>query len=397
MQFQGLESAEIRLLLGKNSLFESLSSKQLDEVIKIAQLKQVQPGEPLVHEDEPGTVFYVLLQGQMEVVKHTTDRAVQHQLATLQVGDTVGELALLDHAKRSASVYALSTSLVLEFNIDEFERLAQQRSVYQIIRDRIVLNLTKNLRYTNEVTVKALRQKVLQYEWRSKMGKFLVAVIILSTFYVYLLDALSFLKGVVKESAYLSIPFLGLYLIFLFSTIKLLKLPRKKLGFNLDNWQRSLYEGVVYSIPILIFIVIVKWVAIKFTPYFSGHALFEPFSGVSLEGGAEHSWSTWGRSVLLYVLFVVPLQEVITRISLQAPMQYMLTGRYRNVLAIFASNLIFAAAHTYASSWLVLLVFFPGLYFGWLFLRQRNLIGCMVAHILLGGFALFGLGIFPSH
>lgn len=64
-----------------------------------------------------------------------------------------------------------------------------------------------------------------------------------------------------------------------------------------------------------------------------------------------------------------------------------------NWKAIVIANLLFASAHAYIGFWFCVFAFLPGLFWGWLFARQRSLVGVTVSHILVGLWAIFALGI----
>ena len=91
--------------------------------------------------------------------------------------------------------------------------------------------------------------------------------------------------------------------------------------------------------------------------------------------------------LLAYVVFI-PFQELIYRGGLQGALEHFLSGPRAKWQAIFASNIIFSAAHLYISPGFSLVAFFTGLFWGWLYARQKGLIGVSVSHILLGIWAL---------
>lgn len=99
-------------------------------------------------------------------------------------------------------------------------------------------------------------------------------------------------------------------------------------------------------------------------------------------------------AVVLYAIHS-PLQEFVVRAGLQASFQHFRPvepGRV-NWTAIIASNLIFASAHCFLGPGFTFAVFGPGLFWGWMFAKQRSLVGVIVSHIALGLWALFALGV----
>ena len=96
------------------------------------------------------------------------------------------------------------------------------------------------------------------------------------------------------------------------------------------------------------------------------------------------SFNPW--LTLVYVVFV-PLQELIYRGGVQGALEHFIAGPHRRWQAIVGSNIIFSAAHLYISPGLSVTAFVAGLFWGWLYSRQRALAGVSLSHLLLGFFA----------
>jgi CRP-like cAMP-binding protein len=88
-------------------IFQRLSRSSLESVAKTAKVQRFATGAVLVKEGEEANAFFVIVNGQAEVVKGLgRDDAVV--LETLGELDFFGEMALLDGFPRSASVKALT-------------------------------------------------------------------------------------------------------------------------------------------------------------------------------------------------------------------------------------------------------------------------------------------------
>ena len=98
--------------------------------------------------------------------------------------------------------------------------------------------------------------------------------------------------------------------------------------------------------------------------------------------------------MIAYALFT-PAQEFITRGALQSSLQMFVGDETRGKLwsAILLSNLMFAAAHSHTSFGLAVAVLVSGLFWGWLYAKQRSLLGVSVSHFLIGVWALFIVGL----
>ncbi len=92
--------------LARVSLFQGLSHKELQAVAAAADIVGVPADNDIVVEGTPGHDFYMILSGTASV------RRGDREVATLDAGDSFGELALLTHAPRNATVVA-STDMEL--------------------------------------------------------------------------------------------------------------------------------------------------------------------------------------------------------------------------------------------------------------------------------------------
>src|SRR5690606_34897094 len=87
------------------------------------------------------------------------------------------------------------------------------------------------------------------------------------------------------------------------------------------------------------------------------------------------------------------VQELIVRGALQSMLERFLTGRYRRLRAIAVCTLLFSVSHLHTGLLFSLVVLIPAFCWGLLFTRNRNLIGVMLSHIVIGEYVFFVLGV----
>ena len=127
-------------------MFGDLDPTQLSQVVHIMQVRRVRKGQPIFKEGDPGDAWFVIFEGGADVTK-ATDFGPDKVIARFAVemdrrgaGDPVGEMAMLDHSSRSASVIASSETTVFRFPRTEFEalleadNLAAYKLVYQMAK-----------------------------------------------------------------------------------------------------------------------------------------------------------------------------------------------------------------------------------------------------------------------
>ncbi|MCW8928698.1 MAG: Crp/Fnr family transcriptional regulator [Gammaproteobacteria bacterium] len=140
--------------LSNISLFSGIS---LDEQMAISEVMtpmQCPPGKLVIQEGELSQVFYILVNGKVEVFINNSS-GDKYVLNILGDDSYLGELAFLDEEERSASVMTLEDSLFLSINKDDFTKILRQ---YPDIYDSLVKNLVGMIRSLNN-TVRKLAMK----------------------------------------------------------------------------------------------------------------------------------------------------------------------------------------------------------------------------------------------
>ena len=122
--------------LARIPLFAGLDRHDLDAVERISAAQDVEPGEVLIHEGEPGKHFFVLLEGEAEVSRD--GNAVNR----LGAGDFFGEISLLSDRPTTASVAASGPARVVAIAPADFRRLLEELPLMQM---KIVRTLADRL------------------------------------------------------------------------------------------------------------------------------------------------------------------------------------------------------------------------------------------------------------
>jgi len=84
-------------------------------------VRNFKEGEIIFCEYEPGDAFYLIRTGRVKIVKIIGN--IEKIVDILEPGEFFGEMALLENAPRSASIIALESCEILEFNRSNFEVL----------------------------------------------------------------------------------------------------------------------------------------------------------------------------------------------------------------------------------------------------------------------------------
>jgi NNP family nitrate/nitrite transporter-like MFS transporter len=103
----GGAKATVEAVLQNVPFFSQLTPEQLKEVARLGTLQAVEANQVVFREGDPGDALYVILSGTVRV-SHSNEQGQEVGLATLQAGDTFGELALIDGEPRSATIATIA-------------------------------------------------------------------------------------------------------------------------------------------------------------------------------------------------------------------------------------------------------------------------------------------------
>jgi CRP-like cAMP-binding protein len=106
-------------LLALVPLFQGLSKKHLAQVSNLATRLDFPAGKVLAREGDPGHEFIVILDGEVEIKKG------DEVIATRGSGSYVGEIALLEHRPRTATVVATTPVVADVIGEREFKTLLE--------------------------------------------------------------------------------------------------------------------------------------------------------------------------------------------------------------------------------------------------------------------------------
>lgn len=388
LQFVNYSENNLELFC-QNDLFKGLPRDQVEKLYSISTQVILEPGEYLIREGEDANDIFLVLDGSLEVFKYDAKNNENYHISVVNAGNSIGEIALLDRGPRSASAQASERCLVCKIVYADLLRIVEENPALNSLFLHLASNVGQRLRRTDDVVVEALKAKVEEYKTRNQMGSWLILVVSGLCVIAFAIPGIKWMISLTPHRSIFVIPFITILGIAVYLCNRVMKIPYRVFGLVLDRWKQSVFEGIVFSIPVLVFITFVKWLAIQFVPSFYNESLFNPYS--HFNNPATHTLSDWLVMQGLYVLFV-PIQEIMARGFLQSLLERFLLLKHKNLLAIIVSNLIFSELHLFLPVHFAIMVFISGLYFGWLYLRTHNLISPMIAHAIVGVWGVAVLG-----
>lgn len=141
--------------LAQIPIFGGLPDAVLDRIIDLARELHVEPGEQVFAEGEPARSMFIVREGELEICKRARDGS-EFCLATLQRGDCVGEMSLIDIQPRSATARAVSDARLCVIDQQAIARLYEtDLEVYTLLVLNIAREISRRLRRADQVLVDA--------------------------------------------------------------------------------------------------------------------------------------------------------------------------------------------------------------------------------------------------
>ena len=354
---------------------DELSAEEWKTLKSSMQTLRLKNEEILFHEGSLEEELYFIEEGTMAVIKKG------HEIATLNPGDWIGEIAALSKGKtRSATVKAKGDALLKKISLPNLKKVTQADPD---IFTRVMTNLAKNLAYrldtSNTSRLDSLQREIDLERGRIEMGHFLFYMLIAISAFIYLMKFLSLTHFSPKVNTVISIPSILMLGFFSLRYVKKTSYPLSEFGLTLKNWKTATVEALAYTIPIGLALFLIKWVIYQVT----GSPSEKPFQHFHQIQSMHLPLLDWLSITIGYTL-IVPLQAFMINGCFQGGLSRFFIGPHRILLSILLSNLIFSLVHLQISLQLSIGVFFIGCFWGWLYSKHQTIVGISVSHAILG-------------
>jgi sigma-B regulation protein RsbU (phosphoserine phosphatase) len=137
-------------------IFQSMSKEEIVRLSQTVNIIDMPMGSILLVEGEIGDRFYVIIEGQVEIIK-AMDTAEESLLGVRKSGDYLGEMSLLNwDGRRTASARAIDKVQLIEITRQQFEKLLKRQPdlVYEMVRE-----MSNRLTNSQENAIQVLHQK----------------------------------------------------------------------------------------------------------------------------------------------------------------------------------------------------------------------------------------------
>ncbi|MDH5298765.1 MAG: cyclic nucleotide-binding domain-containing protein [Desulfobulbaceae bacterium] len=144
----------------------TLDRRYIKEILQLSKLRRYTPGESITTEGCFDCWIYMLISGSVRVLIQNNEIAVIDR-----IGDTFGELAVIDGASRSATIEAITDTVCLATDVSFIDRLSPaDHSAFSAVYYRLFAEIVaQRLRDTSEELART--KKELERLKKRKSGK----------------------------------------------------------------------------------------------------------------------------------------------------------------------------------------------------------------------------------
>ena len=382
-----------------SDFLSQLSTEQLNLFKAISSKVSYNSNDTIISENDSNDSLYFIIEGNVKLVKATTvkidpmydglDLVEPVKFKVLGKGRFLGESGYINNGKQSHTVIATDKTILYKLSYHDIRQLEKkQPKFYNILINSINRQFSYRLENSNQMLTDKITIGLINTRRRVYFTSLLLNLLVL-------LSLLLLFGGLIRDMHHgaselqQTLIVSSLICFSFFAVYSVQSRPGWSFfGVTLKHWRESLKLTFWVTLIMISIMIIVKALIIRYIAHFSNDSLF---NGILFTHSNLPSIAT---SIMLYSTFVF-IQELCTRGMMQGSLNEIFEGRAGTWLSNIIANIIFASFHIVNFPLILAIsVFFVGLPWGWIYSKQRTLIGPTVSHIVVGVFGIFVLGIF---
>lgn len=365
-----------------NILFRDLTKDQLQQIEPYLCELNYEPNDVIMKEGEEGS-FALLLDAGFVIVQKD-----ELKLSEIHSGNVVGLMALIDENPRSATVFAGEKGAKgFGLSKEGWNQIINRQN--SSIESTLLTNYLKyqqdTVRNTNVLGLTEARGRIVEEKKRVMSAHFFAQMVLGMVIFTFILGYLSDLADK-TESTYVSFVLLAAYAIWSFYYVRHSGISIASFGLDMKNFRPALLLSLKATLAFIALLFLLKYILVSFFPDQFGDKLIEFYQS---DDGKIIS------VILVIVLYAVHaiFQEFIARACIQGGLMQFISGKWADWKAIVLATLMFSSFHIMIDVKYAYLTIIPGLFWGYLFAKEKNLLAVSISHILIGVVAIFILNL----
>jgi CRP/FNR family cyclic AMP-dependent transcriptional regulator len=127
-------------VLRKLKLFAPLEDDALEDLTLLLEFKIIPFGKPVVKKGTPGTNFFIILEGKVEIKADDGTKLVD-----LGEGEMFGEMGLLSSEPFQHSIYSVNTTLLAILSVKNFKQILKKFPVLQMFIFKLLVDRAQSI------------------------------------------------------------------------------------------------------------------------------------------------------------------------------------------------------------------------------------------------------------
>lgn len=356
-----------------------LDGEHLRLLEEVASVEEVEPGEVVVREDEPGDALNLIVEGQVEILK--SDREGEHTfpLATLGEGEFFGEITFVGDGPTTARVEGRESTILVRIPRDRLMEREGGREVFYRLSTHIAEEMGSRLRHTDSSLTESRRSELELARERSRFGQFMAVMVTIFCIITLSLTVYGRYAETPVQEVFSTwgLALGGLIPITIY--VQFSSLPPSSFGFNLKNWFTQLKETALVTGGV---------VAVLLAGAFFGKPGSPLFSFDTMRSYPAVLFYTYLGLYPIHSFF----QELVLRGVVQGSLERFM-DEYHAIVPVGILAFLFGTVHLHFSLSFAVLTFLVSFIFGMLYSRHESLLGVTIIHAV-GGITAMAVGLF---
>jgi membrane protease YdiL (CAAX protease family) len=348
---------------------KQLTDTDLENISEFATLCSISEDAVIIRKNQPPQSMYIVVEGTLHVEAESPEYSHPVVLNKLVAGDLFGDISFFTGRLATATVRAATNCLLIEISKDITKpRTKVQHQFYENVEKRILTVNIDRLVVNNETQAKLYTDIIKQQQRLQFAGNLYIFLMTLIFGWVIFQSIMvNIFGGEIFENPWVAstIPLLVALPIIIYATRT--GLAWAEVGFTLGDFRRNMREVLVISIVL---------VASCFAYWFLRYGYADTMSELK-------SFLVNNKIFPIRYLLHSTFQEILARgFGLGLVLKFY--GNKRWFAAVFITSVLFTVYHSYGSSTFIIAVFVFRLLLGFLYVRQRSLLGVILVHYLIG-------------
>lgn len=141
----------------RETVFNGFTDDEVKDIISVIRKETYEAGETLFEEDDEGDDLYLLIEGEVKILKKDEHKLFHVNLVRLKSPDIFGEISFLNSSVRSSTVETSKSTTLLILSKKELFQTKDGQTIFEKMSRNIQLILNRRLHETNIFYTKLFR------------------------------------------------------------------------------------------------------------------------------------------------------------------------------------------------------------------------------------------------